>query len=55
MRKRKAVKGNTINNAINQINLKTLKYGNKSIAENLGVEEKTAEEKEAKVTEEKKE
>ena len=55
MRKRKAVKGNTINNAINQINLKTLKYGSKSIAENLGVEEKTAEEKEAKVTEEKKE
>src|SRR3989344_4217917 len=33
MRKRKIVKGNTINQAINQINLKVLKYGSKSVPE----------------------
>ena len=50
MRKRKTVRGNTISQFTNQINLKVLKYGSKNISEILGVEEKPTEtvEKEAK-------
>ena len=51
MRKRKTVRGNTISQFTNQINLKVLKYGNKNIAEILGIEEKPAEIKEEKKTE----
>ena len=52
MRKRKTVRGNTVSQFTSQINLKVLKYGNKNIAEILGVEEKPIEKKEEKKTEE---
>lgn len=48
LQRRKTVVGNTISNLTAQINLKVLKYGNKGIAESLGIEEKAVEKEEKK-------
>ncbi|MAG47303.1 30S ribosomal protein S6e [archaeon] len=58
MRKRKSIRGNTINDETHQINLKVIKAGSKGLAEVLGLEvkeESKTEEKKTEVKEEKKE
>ena len=43
IRVRKSVRGNTVSDKTAQLNLKVLKYGSKSLEENLGVQPKAAE------------
>ena len=43
IKKRKTLVGNTLSKSISQINLKTTKYGNKSIIDILGIVEKNEE------------